>query len=504
MRFMTVKGFGRLAALSFSFLLCFSFIVTDTVQVEAYEVHADGSDARPKQPPSIGDTLISGVENTFSDVRNTAGGKVAGDILTFISRRIGSPEKIDAAVKKAETMLTSLNKHKADIQRGLSRLKKGSKNYNRTMKAMQSKLAQISRQEGLVRSSARKVKALKGIKLTGKGIAIAGIASDVDTLLSGKYKHKHSSMRFLRDTLVSANIAINSLLEMPVIGDRLKKTPLGKGAEVFALGVGLTKDYVTSDGFVDYMNNTDNEALRISNEIIDNTNKYWTKKFTGWVVAWDKYWGNAPSDEELARAERILEQMRRNKGLGRKPGDNIGAYKPNIYIYPEEVTEVRVTFDIPGLLEEVIPEYPGEWLVEAHPDGILIAEDGEAYSFLFYESMTWPWLYQTDEGWFVEADKRSEQMEAVMLSYGFTEQETADFVEYWTVKLDAGADYAMYPQLTETVDIAMPIVVEPAPDSQFRLWFAFEKDGIVEAAAVPEFIERDGFSAVEWGGVILP
>ena len=483
------------------------FIANGAFGVEAFEVNAmrggNGSTITPSQPPTIVDTLVSGAENSFSDIRNTAGGKVASDILTFISRKIGSPERINEAMKKAETILTRLNKHKADIQRGLSRLRSGTKNYNRTMKGMASKLQQISRQQSFLRSSVRKIRALKGIKLAGKGIALVGMKSDLDTLLSGKYKHNHSSMRFLRDTLVSASLAINSVLEMPVLGDRLKMTPLGKGAEGVALGIGLAKDYVTSDGFAEYMNSSDNEVLRISDEIIDNTNKYWTETFTEWIVAWDKYWGNAPSDEELARAEAILQQMR-NKGLGRKPGDGIGAYKPNIYLYPEDEMDVSVAFDIPGLLETVIPAYHDRWLVTAQPDGTLIAEDGEAYTFLFYESVTWPWLYQTEAGWFVEDETRAEQMEAIMLSYGFTEQETADFVEYWTLKLDAGSDYAMYPQLTEIVDMAMPMVVEPAPDNLFRLWFAFEKNGVVDTLAIPEQIVRDGFAAVEWGGVILP
>ena len=91
-----------------------------------------------------------------------------------------------------------------------------------------------------------------------------------------------------------------------------------------------------------------------------------------------------------------------------------------------------------------------------------------------------------------------------MLSYGFTEQETADFIEYWTVKLDQGADYAMYPQLTSTVDLAMPIEIEPQPDTLFRLWFAFEKNATPPELPSTHLIVREGFTAVEWGGVILP
>lgn len=95
-------------------------------------------------------------------------------------------------------------------------------------------------------------------------------------------------------------------------------------------------------------------------------------------------------------------------------------------------------------------------------------------------------------------------MEEIMFSYGFTKEETSDFVEYWTNKLDPGVDYAMYPQLNDVVDIAMAINIEPKPDHLFRLWFAFEKHGLPPKISTPTYIIRDGFTAVEWGGVILP
>ncbi len=474
------------------------------------QVHATGTgekttpSVKAKIPPTGKDTFVDAAYDSASSPFNTIGGKGIDEFMNYIVRNIGSPEKIAAATKKAEKAINAMTKSKANILNDLSRAKSGSKHYNKTMKVLTKKLERITRQEGIVKNSFKKLRNLKALKFGGKALAINGIYTDADALLSGKYKHNHSSMRFLRDAVLASNVAINSLLEMPFFGDKFKKTPVGKGAEVFALGLGLTKDYVTSDSFVDYMNNTDNKAIRVADEVIDNTNKFWTATFTEWVIDWDQYWGHTPSDEEMKKIHENWLKIRQKRGLGRKPGDNIGAYKPNIYLYPEDENSIRVTFQIPGLLETVIPDYPGEWLITGFPDGTIEAADGEAYTYLFYESITWPWLYQTDEGWLIEAESRSEQMKSIMLSYGFTEQETADFIEYWTVKLDQGADYAMYPQLTSTVDLAMPMAIEPKPDSLFRLWFAFEKNA--EPTEVPTFetIRREGFTAVEWGGVILP
>ena len=63
----------------------------------------------------------------------------------------------------------------------------------------------------------------------------------------------------------------------------------------------------------------------------------------------------------------------------------------------------------------------------------------------------------------------------------------------------------MYPQMTGTVDRAMPLTVEPACDSVFRLWFTFEKASEVTDVKEPEIVEveRSGFTLVEWGGIIL-
>lgn len=87
-----------------------------------------------------------------------------------------------------------------------------------------------------------------------------------------------------------------------------------------------------------------------------------------------------------------------------------------------------------------------------------------------YESLTLAALMQQEEGFVIKADTRTEQFEQILSSYGFNEKEICDFVDFWTEKLSPGRGYVMYPQLTETVDTAMPITVEGAePDSYYRI-----------------------------------
>lgn len=112
--------------------------------------------------------------------------------------------------------------------------------------------------------------------------------------------------------------------------------------------------------------------------------------------------------------------------------------------------------------------------------------------------------FQTEEGFLVPANKRDETFRRILTAYGFNEQETADFIEYWSDYLKDGADYLMYPMLTDGVDAAMPISFSVRPDSIYRIWFgfAFYDGGEIKTPAVTPIV-RDGFTVIEWGGAVL-
>ena len=112
--------------------------------------------------------------------------------------------------------------------------------------------------------------------------------------------------------------------------------------------------------------------------------------------------------------------------------------------------------------------------------------------------------FQTEEGFLVPADKRDEVFRRVLADYGFNEQETADFIEYWSDYLKGGTAHLMYPMLTDSVDAAMPVSFSVNPDSITRIWFGFahhDESEIKKPEITP--IERKGFTVVEWGGAVL-
>lgn len=188
--------------------------------------------------------------------------------------------------------------------------------------------------------------------------------------------------------------------------------------------------------------------------------------------------------------------------------DGTNVYKPNIYIYASEETEVTVTFAKPELLTQTIPDYSGRWTVTADADGTLTDADGQTYGYLFYESVTSPALFQTAEGWRIPAETRRESFEQILTELNFSEREIADFTEFWVEKLDPGVDYIMYPQNTARVDRAMPIEISKKPASLERIWFAFAVDDGREVGTAGGYaLSRGGrdcpYYVVEWGGLIL-
>ncbi|MBR4199816.1 MAG: hypothetical protein IKQ91_00885 [Oscillospiraceae bacterium] len=240
------------------------------------------------------------------------------------------------------------------------------------------------------------------------------------------------------------------------------------------------------------------ETLDFLNEYQRGVNKDWQDMYLNVFDWWDYLRYGIEGDE----ADKLLDEMKRKSKGNTFQANGVGVYKPNIYLYPKEQTEFAVTFARPELLTVSDPLYENGWRGTAEPDGRLYA-NGQACGYLFYESLTDPYAYQYQEGYVIPAGARAETFTEILRGYGLNDTEIADFNEFWCSKLDAGCDYAMYPQLTDTLDSTMPVTVSPAPDSVGRIWFAFEKNAKPEIQAKPQPFAREGFTVIEWGGFFL-
>lgn len=176
--------------------------------------------------------------------------------------------------------------------------------------------------------------------------------------------------------------------------------------------------------------------------------------------------------------------------------------KPNLYLYPEETSEVDVLLTPAWGCEitQSIPEYGDGWHVTVEPSGLI---DGQ-YTYLFYESEI-PRRFPLGEGWSVPAGDLAEFFEQTLTAYGFTALETFDFVDYWTVHLPVAPYYGVYPITEATfLDPLVSLDIQPIPDSLFRLWLVISPEEQAQSLPVPAVtpMTRIGFTAAEWGVIV--
>ena len=282
-------------------------------------------------------------------------------------------------------------------------------------------------------------------------------------------QNEHSSLRALEGTLHVANIALAlgsiglSAAVLLGVASAAALAPATAAIGLAAFIVGTISTIVSSEGFANLMNNTDNGVLRFFDNLVSN----------------------------------LFQNIKTALG--------IGCYKPNIYIYGVEEQTVQVIFRTPGLVVTSIPEYDyGEgWQVTAKEHGELTDASGETYDYLFYESVTERNLFETEEGFYLSASDRVSQWREILSGYGFSEQEINDFITFWDEKLER-EDYIMYPQETAIVDRAMPVEITPEPENITRMWFVFVLyDGQEYEEPEVEPFARTGYTVVEWGGMMF-
>lgn len=182
--------------------------------------------------------------------------------------------------------------------------------------------------------------------------------------------------------------------------------------------------------------------------------------------------------------------------------EEVSVDKPNLYLYPQEATDVAVRLPNWRRITESDPRYPVDgWRVTAQPDGLLHTPVGER-DFLFYEMNYEVSRFQHESGWCVQGSLAQLSIESAMDELGFLPSEITDFTTAWdgifpdaTPGPDGRAMMTVYPQF----DNLTAVRIDPEPDSFLRAWFVVA-DGcqIVEPADMPQ-VERAGFHAAEWG-----
>lgn len=176
------------------------------------------------------------------------------------------------------------------------------------------------------------------------------------------------------------------------------------------------------------------------------------------------------------------------------------AYKPVIYLYPEEETEVSVNLTLDGKLTCTYPAYGNGWMVTASPDGILTDVQGQTYNYLYWEGETSA-QFDLSEGFCVKGEDTAAFLEDVLEKLGLTRREANEFIVYWLPLMEQNP-YNIISFQNDCYTEAVQLAVDPVPDTLIRVFMAWKASD--QYVMIPEqelsAPKRSGFTVVEWGG----
>ena len=182
-----------------------------------------------------------------------------------------------------------------------------------------------------------------------------------------------------------------------------------------------------------------------------------------------------------------------------EPDPNVD-YKPVIYLYPEEKTEVSVTLGYNGRLTCTYPSYDNGWKVTAQPDGTLTDENGQTYNYLYWEGET-NTQYDFSEGFCVKGEDTAAFLEYSLAELGLNRREGNEFIVFWLPMMQNN-EYNVISFQGDVYTDSAKLDIDPAPDTLIRVFMAWQASEIYVNIPEQELDapEREGFTVVEWGG----
>ena len=179
-------------------------------------------------------------------------------------------------------------------------------------------------------------------------------------------------------------------------------------------------------------------------------------------------------------------------------------YKPVIYLYPEQETEVSVQLQLDGKLTCTYPAYNSGWTVTAAPEGTLTDAKGQTYNYLYWEGETKA-QWDLSEGFCVKGEDTAAFLEDALAKLGLNRKEANEFIVYWLPLMEQNP-YNIISFQTDTYTDAAQLQITPTPDTLIRVFMAWKAaDSFMELKGQELTApDRTGFTVIEWGGTQLP
>jgi hypothetical protein len=179
------------------------------------------------------------------------------------------------------------------------------------------------------------------------------------------------------------------------------------------------------------------------------------------------------------------------------------SYKPIIYLYPTEDTELSVELGNQENITCSYPQYTNGWNVLAKTNGDLVDLDSGRHLYsLYYESEAITEFEVEKYGFIVKGTEVADFLEEKLAILGLTERESEEFIVYWLPKLQENEyNYIRFATMEE-INSNMPLYFSVEPDTLIRVLMTYKGlDNPIDVQEQKlETPERTGFVAVEWGG----
>ena len=137
------------------------------------------------------------------------------------------------------------------------------------------------------------------------------------------------------------------------------------------------------------------------------------------------------------------------------------------------------------------------------PDGTLINDEGQQYSYLYWEGETYA-KYDLSKGFCVKGEDTAKFLEEALEKFGLNRREANEFIVYWLPLMEQNP-YNIIAFQTDVYTEAARLEVNPKPDTLIRVFMAWQKSDEYVELEEQELLapERKGFTVVEWGGTEL-
>ena len=181
------------------------------------------------------------------------------------------------------------------------------------------------------------------------------------------------------------------------------------------------------------------------------------------------------------------------------------AYKPLIYLYPEKEMDISVKLVNEELLTTVYPKYNGKWNVKAYPSGKLIDKNtGRELYGLYWEGKQYNTSIK-NEGFVIKGENTAEFLEEKLALLGLNEREAEEFIIFWLPQMEKNNYNYIRFATAEEINNYMPLEINPKPDTLIRVFMEFKplNEKITVQEQYLKKAQRNGFTAIEWGGTII-